>query len=250
MAVLKDVLMKETLKKLVELQGIDSEKLDLKYKRQEVLNGLVADKKDYESLERRVAEEKQRQQSIREDGLRLSREQAQLEARDSELRKRLDIVRNTAESQAVGREIVANENKLQEHFEKVDRQHSDLEESLQKLASLQSQFFAKRAELAEKMPAIKETLAAMDKEIAKVDARRKALCSGIPQVVMHQYTDLIRTRAPYMVVEVQTTSDGDHTCSGCNIGLPPQVIGDIMKGDQLVCCENCGRILYLADKEE
>ena len=242
--------MKETLKKLVELQGIDSEKLDLKYKRQEVLNSLVADKKDYESLERRVADEKQRQQSIREEGLRLTREQAQLEARDSELRKRLDIVRNTAESQAVGREIVANENKLQEHFEKVDRQNSDLEESLQKLASLQSQFFAKRAELAEKMPGIKETLAAMDKEIAKVDARRKALCASIPQVVLHQYTDLIRTRAPYMVVEVQTTSDGDYTCSGCNIGLPPQVIGDIMKGDQLVCCENCGRILYLADKEE
>ncbi|MBO4553792.1 hypothetical protein J5754_05225 [bacterium] len=242
--------MKETLKKLVELQGIDSEKLDLKYKRQEVLNSLVADKEEYKSLERRVAEEKQRQQSIREEGQRLVREQAQLEARDSELRKRLDIVRNTAESQAVGREIVANENKLQEHFEKVDRQHSDLEESLQRLAALQSQFFTKRAELADKMPGIKQTLAAMDKEIEKVDAKRKSLCSGIPQAVMQQYTDLIRTRAPYMVVEVQTTGDGDHTCSGCNIGLPPQVIGDIMKGDQLVCCENCGRILYLAEKEE
>lgn len=246
----KGTLMKETLKKLVELQKIDSEKLDLKYKRQEVLNSLVADRDDYESLERRVAEEKQRQQSIREEGQRLIREQAVLEARASELRKRLDIVRNTAESQAVGREIVANENKMQEHFEKVDRQNSDLEESLQKLASLQSQFFAKRAELADKLPGIKETLAVMDNEIKKVDARRKALCSGIPAVVIKQYTDLIRTRAPYMVVEVQTTDEGDYTCSGCNIGLPPQVIGDIIKGDQLVCCENCGRILYLAEKKE
>ncbi|MBR4465118.1 hypothetical protein IKS38_00910 [bacterium] len=79
--------MKETLKKLVELQGIDSEKLDLKYKRQEVLNSLVADKKDYESLERRVADEKQRQQSIREEGQRLTREQAQLEARTANLEK-------------------------------------------------------------------------------------------------------------------------------------------------------------------
>ena len=242
--------MKETLKKLVELQSIDSEKLELKYKRQEVLDSLVADKEEYKSLERRVADEKQRQQSIREEGQRLTREQAVLEARANELRKRLDIVRNTAESQAVGREIVANENKLQEHFEKVDRQNSDLEESLQKLAQLQSQFFAKRAELADKLPGIKDTLAAMDSEIAKVDAKRKSLCKGISAVVMKQYTDLIRTRAPYMVVEVQTTGDGDHTCSGCNIGLPPQVIGDIMKGDQLVCCENCGRILYLAEKEE
>lgn len=242
--------MKETLKKLVELQKIDSEKLDLKYKRQEVLDSIVADRNEYESLERRVTDEKQRQQDIREEGQRLNREQAVLEARASELKKRLDMVRNTAESQAVGREIVANENKMQEHFEKVDRQTSDLEESLQKLAMLQSQFFAKKAELAEKFPGIKETLAAMDKEIKKVDTKRKALCSGIPSVVMKQYTDLIRTRAPYMVVEVQTTDEGDYTCSGCNIGLPPQVIGDIIKGDQLVCCENCGRILYLAEKEE
>ena len=104
--------MKETLKKLVELQKIDSEKLDLKYKRQEVLDGLVADRNEYESLERRVADEKQRQQEIRDEGQRLNREQAVLEARASELKKRLDIVRNTAESQAVGREIVANENKM------------------------------------------------------------------------------------------------------------------------------------------
>ena len=242
--------MKETLKKLVELQKIDSEKLDLKYKRQEVLDSIVADRNEYESLERRVADEKQRQQDIREEGQRLNREQAVLEARASELKKRLDMVRNTAESQAVGREIVANENKMQEHFEKVDRQTYDLEESLQKLAMLQSHFFDKKAELAEKFPGIKETLAAMDKEIKKVDTKRKALCSGIPSVVMTQYTDLIRTRAPYMVVEVQTTDEGDYTCSGCNIGLPPQVIGDIIKGDQLVCCENCGRILYLAEKEE
>jgi len=242
--------MKETLKKLVELQQIDSEKLELKYKRQEVLDGLVRDREQYELLERRVADEKQRQQNIREEGQRLAREQAVLESRANELRKRLDIVRNTTESQAVGREIVANENKMQEHFEKVDRQHSDLENSLQKLAQLQSEFFAKRAEVTEKLPAVKEELAAMDAEIAKVDQKRKALCSGIPSNVMKQYTDLIRTRAPHMVVEVQSTGDGEYACSGCNIGLPPQVKGDIMKGDQLVCCENCGRILYLVEKTE
>ena len=165
--------MKETLKKLVELQQIDSEKLELKYKRQEVLDGLVRDREQYELLERRVADEKQRQQNIREEGQRLAREQAVLESRANELRKRLDIVRNTTESQAVGREIVANENKMQEHFEKVDRQHSDLENSLQKLAQLQSEFFAKRAEVTEKLPAVKEELAAMDAEIAKVDQKRK-----------------------------------------------------------------------------
>ena len=242
--------MKETLKKLVELKQIDSEKLELKYKRQEVLDGLVRDREQYELLERRVADEKQRQQNIREEGQRLAREQAVLESRANELRKRLDIVRNTTESQAVGREIVANENKMQEHFEKVDRQHSDLENSLQKLAQLQSEFFAKRAEVTEKLPAVKEELAAMDAEIAKVDQKRKALCSSIPSNVMKQYTDLIRTRAPHMVVEVQSTGDGEYACSGCNIGLPPQVKGDIMKGDQLVCCENCGRILYLVEKTE
>ena len=240
--------MKETLIKLVKLQQIDSEKLDLKYKRQEVLNSLVKDKEEYKSLERQVAEEKKRQEEILEEGQRLNREQAVLDAKAAELKKRMDLVRNTAESQAVGRENVANENKMQVHFEKVDRQAQELDESKQKLAMLQSQFFAKRAELADKLPGIKETLASMDKEIEKVDARRKALCSEIPAVVIKQYTDLIKTRAPHMVVEVQTSTDGDHSCSGCNIGLPPQVIGDILKGDQLVCCENCGRILYLADK--
>ncbi|MBR5902361.1 hypothetical protein IKZ40_08480 [bacterium] len=240
--------MKETLKLLVKLQQIDSEKLDLKYKRQEVLDALVKDKEEYESLQRQVADEQKRQMEIREEGQRLLQEQSSLEAKASELKKRMDIVRNTMESQAVGREIVANENKMQVHFEKVDRQNFDLSKSLQKLAELQSKFFAKRAEISEKLPGIKETLKEMDAEIAKVDERRLAVFKNIPANVQKQYRDLIKTRAPRMVVEVQTSTDGDHTCSGCNIGLPPQVIGDILKGDQLVCCENCGRILYLADK--
>ncbi|MBR5623503.1 hypothetical protein IKW72_00640 [bacterium] len=240
--------MKETLKLLVKLQQIDSEKLDLKYKRQEVLDALVKDKEEYESLERQVAEEQKRQLEIREEGQRLRQEQESLETKASELKKRMDLVRNTAESLAVGREIVANENKMQVHFEKVDRQQSDLEKSMQKLADLQSKFFAKRAELKEKLPGIKDQLREMDAEIAKVDEKRMSVFNTIPSNVQKQYRDLIKTRAPRMVVEVQTSSDGDHTCSGCNIGLPPQVIGDIIKGDQLVCCENCGRILYLADK--
>ena len=242
--------MKETLKLLVKLQQIDSEKLDLKYKRREVRNALAKDKEEYQSLERQVAEERERQQSIREEGQRLEQEKVALETRAAELKKRFEMVRNTTESQAVGREQVANENKLQEQFEKIDRNDSDKEKSLQKLAELQSLFFAKRAELTEKLPGIKEVLNGMDSEIEKVDARRKAVLKDIPANVQKQYNDLIKTGAPHMVVEVQTSSDGDHTCSGCNIGLPPQVIGDILKGDQLVCCENCGRILYLADKLE
>ena len=242
--------MKETLKKLVKLQQIDSEKLELKYKRQAVLNGLIKDREEFKALELQVAEEQKRQLEIREEGQRLLREQAVLEEKAAELKKRMDMVRNTMESQAVGRENVANENKMQVHFEKLDRQNYDLNKSQEALAEYQSKFYAKRAELAEKLPGIKEKLSEIDKEIAEVDERRKAVIVDIPANVVKQYMDLIKTRAPRMVVEVQTSSEGDHSCSGCNIGLPPQVIGDIMKGDQLVCCETCGRILYLADKIE
>lgn len=242
--------MKETLQKLVLLQQVDNEKLILKHKKQNVLDELKADTEEYRRLQKEVEEQKKRQMEIRVEGERLNLEQKTLEERSTQLRKRQDLVRNTEESKAVGREMVANEQELQKLFEQLDRQSSDLEKNMQVLAATQSRLYGKRSELEEKLPGKKAEIVELDKQIAEVNLRRESVWQSLPNEARARYRALIQTRAPHMVVEVQKTQDGDHACSGCNIGLPPQVIGDIMKGEELVCCENCGRILFLPEAQK
>jgi len=39
----------------------------------------------------------------------------------------------------------------------------------------------------------------------------------------------------------------NETCEGCRVGIPPQKYLEILKGEALTTCENCGRILLHPD---
>ena len=36
----------------------------------------------------------------------------------------------------------------------------------------------------------------------------------------------------------------DYSCMACRMKIRPQVFADIRKGDSIITCESCGRILY------
>jgi predicted nucleic acid-binding Zn-ribbon protein len=36
----------------------------------------------------------------------------------------------------------------------------------------------------------------------------------------------------------------DYSCMACRMKIRPQVFADIRRGDSIITCESCGRILY------
>ena len=54
-----------------------------------------------------------------------------------------------------------------------------------------------------------------------------------------------RSRDGIAVAEVVNGS-----CSACDIHLRPQVQLNVKKGDEIITCENCTRIMYIAPKAE
>jgi predicted nucleic acid-binding Zn-ribbon protein len=43
---------------------------------------------------------------------------------------------------------------------------------------------------------------------------------------------------------------GKGRCTACNMALRPQVFSDIRRGDDLIVCDNCNRILFYRPEEE
>jgi predicted nucleic acid-binding Zn-ribbon protein len=52
-----------------------------------------------------------------------------------------------------------------------------------------------------------------------------------------------RSRDGIAVAEVVNGS-----CSACNMSLRPQMNVEVKKGNEIITCENCSRILYIANK--
>jgi predicted nucleic acid-binding Zn-ribbon protein len=88
-------------------------------------------------------------------------------------------------------------------------------------------------------PALKEELEAARTELAEIEAERDEIWSQVPPAAQATYT---RTRAQPPVARVV-----GNQCAACRVTVTSSGMQTLRKGlDELVHCENCGRILVLA----
>ena len=90
--------------------------------------------------------------------------------------------------------------------------------------------------------------AGYDKEFEKQTARLEELkqeranaAQGIDEAYMERYKAIRSQRFPVLA------SLRNDQCSGCNMSLPSAVAKQLQGSDEIVECENCGRILYIPD---
>ena len=72
-----------------------------------------------------------------------------------------------------------------------------------------------------------------------VQARRKELAAAVSESVLATYERLRTYRTGAAVAEVR-----DGLCTACNVRLRPQVYNEVRRGDAVLTCENCSRILF------
>ena len=110
------------------------------------------------------------------------------------------------------------------------------------------------AELAVKMPDVERMRAEVDKSLVILDreheetikwiedseVRRRKLGEAIPGHLFSTYDRMVRTRRGQALSEVHN----DGICAACRMKVRPKIFSDVRRGDQLITCENCGRILY------
>ncbi|HVW11611.1 MAG TPA: C4-type zinc ribbon domain-containing protein [Bryobacteraceae bacterium] len=84
----------------------------------------------------------------------------------------------------------------------------------------------------------RERTAADQKEIETLRAERAGIMAQMTPSVAANYERIRKGRG----VAVSEVSSG--RCSKCNIALRPQFFQELKKGDQIMTCESCGRILY------
>jgi predicted nucleic acid-binding Zn-ribbon protein len=91
---------------------------------------------------------------------------------------------------------------------------------------------------AEKVAA-RERTAADQTAVQQLMAERKDLISQIPPAVLTNYERIRKGRGGVAIAEAV-----DSRCSRCRITLRPQFLQELKKGEKIMTCESCQRILY------
>lgn len=231
----------EQIRQLVALQHVD-DGIHL------VHAELEAAPKEVEALQKRFASQDTQRNWILEKLQHLQEQQKRLDAdiQDDESRmmnskNKLMQVENDREYQAMIREMDTMERQNQNREE--ERMALQEERSLQEdnLRSVEEIWKELKHELDEQTQNLEKRLAASHEKLEKLEAERASVSEKIPGPVLGRY-EFIRNRLRHPVIVPVEAG----ICSGCHIAIPPQVFIDLQRGNHIMSCPNCQRLMYWA----
>ena len=142
------------------------------------------------------------------------------------------------EADAARKQISGLETQILEQMEQLEQSEAALTERAGEIASMNSDREAKLKTFDEESGTIGDRLVTARKE-------REEVFASLPKPVSALYSRIgARIRDGVAVAEARNRS-----CSACFMSLRPQMMAEIRRGDEIITCDNCGRILYVAPAE-
>jgi uncharacterized protein len=137
------------------------------------------------------------------------------------------------EADAARKQISALETQILEQLEVLEQAEASLNERADEISSLNSDREARLKAFDDETGTISERLAAARKE-------REEVFANLPKQMSNLYSRIrARIRDGVAVAEARNRS-----CTACFMSLRPQVMTEIRRGEEVITCDNCGRILY------
>jgi predicted nucleic acid-binding Zn-ribbon protein len=149
--------------------------------------------------------------------------------------------RKNDEFQAMGHEIERYENEIRkiedeelELMEQADKLKTELVAEEKKAATARESISRQMADLQAKSKTLESRLADLAKE-------RGELAGKIDEDLLNRFERLFASKGDAVIVALE-----HEVCTGCHMKVTTATATQVRAGKEIVSCEQCGRILYLA----
>jgi len=176
---------------------------------------------------------------LQEQQKRLALEIEDDAARIKKSKSKLMQVGNTREYHAMLREVDNMEKSNRSREEEKLTLHEALQLENANLAEASDAYESVQTELEEKRGTLQTRMSVAQEQLNMLQKERAAAGREIPSPVFSRY-EFIRNRlANPVIVPVN-----QGICSGCHIAVPPQTFIELQRGQQILSCPNCQRLIY------
>lgn len=236
--------MKDKIGDLIVLQDCDNKIREIMNKRDE---GPLRVKKLAEELDvvaRKFQERNDRLNLLKKDSRKIDQEIQELEEKIEKSNIKLSLIKSNKEYKAVLKEIedlkhvkFQTEDKAIQVMEEIEELEKICSENKEKEAELRKAFERDKEEIERELEALKEKLKILD-------AKRDTFTHAIDQDLLRKYLYLRDHKAGQAISPVL-----GGVCQICHMNIPPQTFNELIRGDSLMTCTNCNRIIYWAEDE-
>lgn len=237
--------MRKNLKLLGELQEIDLKVDSLQGEKEGLLAELAGLEQQVAGVQSEIAakngelaaleqEKQQQEENLVAETDNIARSEA-----------RLKEIKTQKEYQAVSKEISTAKKLKVEIEEQILQKISQVEELKGEIAGREESLRTLEATVSGQKDEVQKKIEELEAAIATDTTARDAAAKGLPASVMRRYGLLREQRRGIAVVEAR-----DGYCLGCNMQLPPQLYNTLFRGDELITCPHCQRMLLLRKEEK
>jgi len=192
------------------------------------------------ALEERAAAAQAQQEAtaarVRESDKAREDHRTRLRSREKELMS--GRIRNPTELTQMSEEVQHMKSRFVEEEEAELQLMEDAEAADEALRAVTSELTAARARAAAEAPALQSELDELRSELATVEAEKGQIWNEVSPAAQRAFT---RQRVQPAVAEVR-----NNQCTACRVTVTSRGLQMLRQGDEIVNCENCGRILVLA----
>lgn len=237
--------MDEVFDKLRTLQDILSEKFALEQQIQEIPKLLSTQEELLARLKKSFIEKNQDYETAKASESEFFNLLGDAEKARERAEKNMDVISTQREYEALDKEIRDASEKEQQYrkdLQREERQIADLDEQMKQTAALIEQ---QEADLAERRVGIEAEIAEKKAQMDKLAQDEKNLTPGLDPEVLFKFERIIRNKMGRGIVAIK-----GGVCMGCHMILPIQFANDVRKGEEIVFCPYCSRILYYEESEQ
>jgi predicted nucleic acid-binding Zn-ribbon protein len=195
-------------------------------------------------IEKEHQDELDRFEALQKSGRDIDRETQDLDVKIEKSRIRLSNIKSNKEYKAVLKEIDDLEKAKFQREEKSLQVMEEIEVLRKKCQDNETKVAEGRKKLEKEKNEVQTELKALDEEHQLIEKKRDLLSQAVERDLLNKYLFLKERKQGQAISPVSQA-----VCQVCHMRIPPQTYNELIRGDSLLRCTNCGRIMYWADDE-
>jgi hypothetical protein len=227
------------IEELILLQRIDDEIVRLEQVIEEAPQKVAAKEQQLQLQKKQEQELQDKVAVLQEQEKKLTTEIDEDNAKIKKSKNKLMMVENSREYHAMMREMDNLEKTNRMREEEKTALEEDLETQNSMLSSIQSAVQGLEEEIQELQQNLDLQLQEAKDRLQQLQEDRKQATQNIPKPILSRY-EFIRSRLSNPVI----VGVEEGICTGCHISIPPQTFIELQKGEQILSCPNCQRLIF------
>jgi len=182
---------------------------------------------------------KQRLAESQSERKKIEAEVAAIQIRLSKYKGQLTELKTNKEYQTMQKEIATAEEAIRSHEDRVLERMEEAENLARELSAAEAGLKTQQAAITVERKSLEAEAATLQRTVDETSAARAAAAKELSPAALQLFEHVSRQRKGLAVAEAR-----DGGCTVCHVRMRPQMFNEVRRGENLIQCESCLRILY------